>query len=71
MRLFRDLEGSLDRRRIFTYCRIFLAVEIGVFLLFILGTHGLIVSLPGPTSTDFVSFYAAGTLVDAGAPELA
>ncbi len=71
MRFFRDLEGSLDRRRIFTYCRILLAVEIGVFLIFIAGTHGLIVPLSGPTSTDFVSFYAAGTLADAGAPELA
>jgi alpha-1,2-mannosyltransferase len=71
MRFFRDLEGSLDRRRIFTCCRILLAVEIGVFLIFIAGTHGLIVPLSGPTSTDFVSFYAAGTLVDAGAPELA
>ncbi len=71
MRFFRDLEGSLDRRRIFTYCGILLAVEIGVFVLFIAGTHGLIVPLSGPTSTDFVSFYAAGTLADAGAPELA
>ena len=37
-----------------------------MFLLLIAGTHGLIVPLSGPTSTDFVSFYAAGTLADAG-----
>jgi len=66
MRFFRDLEGSLGRGRIFTYCGILLAVEIGVFAMFIAGTHGLIVPLSGATSTDFVSFYAAGTLADAG-----
>jgi len=71
MRFFRDLEGSLDRARIFTYCGILLAVEIGVFVLFIAGTHGLIVPLSGATSTDFVSFYAAGALADTGTPELA
>jgi alpha-1,2-mannosyltransferase len=71
MRLIRDLEASLDRRRIHIYCRISLAVEIAVFLVLIAGTHGLIVPLSGPTSTDFVSFYAAGTLADAGSPELA
>src|SRR5216684_2547398 len=71
MRFFRDLEGSLGRGRIFTYCGILLAVEIGVFAMFIAGTHGLIVPLSGATSTDFVSFYAAGTLADAGEPELA
>ena len=35
------------------------------------GTHGLIVPLANPTSTDFVSFYAAGSLADAGTPQLA
>jgi hypothetical protein len=35
------------------------------------GTHGLIVPLAKPTSTDFVSFYAAGSLANAGTPELA
>jgi hypothetical protein len=35
------------------------------------GTHGLIVPLSKPTSTDFVSFYAAGSLADAGTPQLA
>src|SRR5258707_2608398 len=40
-------------------------------LFLVAGTHGLIVPLAGPTSTDFVSFYAAGALADAGTPELA
>src|SRR5438445_9807115 len=71
MRFFWDLKGSLDRRRIFICCRTLLAVEIAVFLLFVAGTHGLIVPLSGPTSTDFVSFYAAGALADEGVPELA
>src|SRR5439155_25718548 len=32
---------------------------------------GWIIPLPGPTPTDFVSFYAAGALADAGTPSLA
>jgi len=33
---------------------------------FVAGTNGLIVKLPKPTSTDFVSFYAAGALAMQG-----
>jgi hypothetical protein len=65
------LGAALDRDRVLTYCRILLAVETAVFLFLVAGTYGLIVPLAGPTSTDFVSFYAAGTLADGGAPELA
>ena len=65
------LGAALDRDRALTYCRILLAVETAVFLFLVAGTHGLIVSLAGPTSTDFVSFYAAGALADSGKPELA
>jgi alpha-1,2-mannosyltransferase len=50
---------------------VLLAVEIGLFLFMMAGTHGLIVPLKRPTSTDFVSFYAAGSLADAGTPQLA
>jgi alpha-1,2-mannosyltransferase len=60
-----------DRHRVLAYCRILLAVEIAVFLSLIAGTHGLIVPLSGPTSTDFVSFYAAGALADSTTPQLA
>ena len=65
------LGAALDRDRVFTYCRILFAAETAVFLFLVAGTYGLIVPLAGPTSTDFVSFYAAGALADAGAPELA
>ncbi len=34
--------------------------------IFVAGTHGLIVPLEKPTSTDFVSFYAAGALARQG-----
>jgi alpha-1,2-mannosyltransferase len=61
----------LDRRLVFRLCCILLAVEIVLFGFLAAGTYGLIVPLPKPTSTDFVSFYAAGGLADAGAPELA
>src|SRR3974390_2358636 len=71
LHLLHALGTALDRDRVLAYCRILLAVETAVFLFLIAGTHGLIVPLAGPTSTDFVSFYAAGVLADAGTPELA
>ncbi len=71
LRFLYALGAALDRNRVLTYCRILLAVETAVFLFLVAGTHGLIVPLAGPTSTDFVSFYAAGALADAGTPELA
>src|SRR5437867_2517319 len=63
--------GWLTRQRVSLYCGILLAVEIAVFVFMAAGTHGLIVPLSTPTSTDFVSFYAAGSLADAGTPQLA
>src|ERR1700738_2528798 len=71
LRFVYALGAALDRDRVLTYCRVLLAVEIVVFLFLVAGTYGLIVPLAGPTSTDFVSFYAAGALADAGTPELA
>jgi hypothetical protein len=50
--------------------RLLLVLEILLFLFVVAGTHGLIEPLSQPTSTDFVSFYAAGTLADAGTPAL-
>jgi alpha-1,2-mannosyltransferase len=61
----------LDRERAFGYARLLLAVEIIGFLFLIAGTHGWIVPLARPTTTDFVSFYAAGALADSGTPQLA
>jgi hypothetical protein len=61
----------LDRRRIALLAGILLAVELAFFAFIVAGTHGWIVPLEKPCTTDFVSFYAAGTLADAGTPALA
>jgi hypothetical protein len=61
----------LDGRRVRVYAGLLLAGELAGFLFLVAGTHGWIVALAHPTTTDFVSFYAAGTLADAGTPALA
>ncbi len=61
----------LDLGRIRGYAAVLLAVEVSLLIFFIAGTHGLIVPLEQPTTTDFVSFYAAGDLADGGTPALA
>jgi len=60
-----------DRKRIHTGCRLLLIIELALFIFMIAGTHGLIVPLDKPTTTDFVSFYAAGSLAASATPELA
>jgi alpha-1,2-mannosyltransferase len=42
-----------------------------VLAFFIAGTHGWIVPLKKPTTTDYASFYAAGTLANHGMPQAA
>ncbi len=66
-----DPRRLLDRRRVLALCSFLLVLEIACFGFIAAGTHGLIVPLATPTSTDFVSFYAAGSLANAGTPELA
>ena len=61
----------LSRKRLRLYTAILLVAELAVFAFLIAGTHGWIVPLKTPTTTDFVSFYAAGRLADAGTPALA
>lgn len=61
----------LTRGRIRIGAALLLALEVALFGVFVAGTHGWIVPPDRPTTTDFVSFYAAGTLADAGTPELA
>jgi hypothetical protein len=58
----------LNERRLFAYSAILFVIELATALFLTAGTYGLIVPLNVPTTTDFVSFYAAGQLVDAGAP---
>jgi hypothetical protein len=60
-----------DRRCAVIFGSVLLVFEIAAFLFFVAGTHGWIVPLERPTTTDFVSFYAAGSLADAGTPALA
>src|SRR5690242_9112961 len=61
----------LSRERVRLLVVALLAIEIIGFIFLVLGTHGWIVPLPKPTTTDFVSFYAAGHLANAGTPQLA
>jgi uncharacterized membrane protein (DUF485 family) len=61
----------LSGRRVRWWALILLVIEIGIFWFLVAGTHGWIVPLDKPTTTDFVSFYAAGALADAGTPALA
>lgn len=61
----------LNAGRLRLYVTILLILELAVFAFIIAGTHGWIVPLDGPNTTDFVSFYAAGKLADAGTPALA
>jgi len=61
----------LDRRCVGVGAGILLALQIAAFAFAVAGTHGWIVRMPKLPTTDFVSFYAAGQLADAGTPALA
>jgi alpha-1,2-mannosyltransferase len=66
------IDGSwLDRRRLAIGAALLLAFELGIFAFLVAGTHGWIVPLDRPTTTDFISFYAAGALANADTPALA
>jgi alpha-1,2-mannosyltransferase len=62
--------GGLNRRRVCACAAILLRLELVGLAFCVAGTHGWIVPLKGPISTDFVSFYAAGRLADEGTPAL-
>lgn len=61
----------LIRRRVVAYSGILLGCEVLAFLFLVAGTHGWVVPLSHPVTTDYVSFYAAGHLADAGTPAAA
>ena len=61
----------LSTGRLRLYVAILFVAELAAFCFFVAGTHGWIVPLDKPNTTDFVSFYAAGQLADAGTPALA
>src|SRR5580704_15710207 len=71
MIMFDRLGALLDRRRVLAYSAMLLAAEIAVSGYFVAATHGLLRQNTTPVTTDFVSFYAAGALADAGTPQLA
>lgn len=56
----------LTHERMVAYAWILLICELLGFVFCVAGTHGLVVPLDQPTSSDFVSFYAAGHLADSG-----
>lgn len=58
----------LSGERVLAYSGILLGLELLTFLFLVAGTHGWIVPLDRPNASDFVSFYAAGNLADAGTP---
>ncbi len=60
----------LDRRRVIGWSSVLLSLELLTFLFFVAGTHGWIVKLDKPATTDFVSFYAAGVLANGDHPAL-
>ncbi len=66
-----DARAWLTRERVIAWATMLSLTELGLFAFCVAGTHGLIVPLGHPTSTDFVSFHAAGALADAGTPWLA
>jgi alpha-1,2-mannosyltransferase len=61
----------LDRDRIVAWGGMLLALEALLLSFLILWQHGVFIPIDPPTSTDFVSFYAAGKLALAGTPALA
>src|SRR5579872_33781 len=61
----------LDRGLIRRLAALLFGLQLAGFLFVVAGTHGWITPLDTPVTTDFVSFYAAGTLADAGTPQLA
>jgi hypothetical protein len=59
------------RGRVVGWGRTLLIMELLALLAIAAGTYGLYVHLETPTSTDFISFFAAGRLADLGTPALA
>jgi alpha-1,2-mannosyltransferase len=73
----RDLIGGmrearwLTRQRIIAGGQILALIQLTILVMLALWQHGVITNGEAPTSSDFVSFYAAGKLALAGTPTLA
>lgn len=61
----------LDSDRIFAWSVVLLIEQVAVLGFLALWQHGAFMEVAAPTSSDFVSFYAAGKLALAGTPTLA
>ena len=66
-----SLDGRFLPHWVLTIAKVLLASQIVLLVLFVAGTHGLLVEGVGPNSTDFVSFNAAGVLAHLGNPAAA
>jgi hypothetical protein len=60
-----------DPARVRGLCTVAAVVQAIVLAVMIAGTHGWIVPLKKPTTTDYASFYAAGVLANEGRPAAA
>lgn len=61
----------LGRRRVLAMSAVLLTAEVLLFIFLTLVSYGLVAPQAKPTATDFVSFYAAGSLAAAHIPEAA
>jgi len=62
--------GWLTRERVRAYAIIVLGVEMLALIILAARTYDVFLPIDPPTSLDFMSFYAAGDLVDHGTPAL-
>jgi hypothetical protein len=67
----RILRDFMNRDRAIVYLTVFALLEMAFFAFSVACEHGLVTRLEQESSTDFISFYAAGGLADAGTPWLA
>jgi alpha-1,2-mannosyltransferase len=65
-----DVRNWLTRERALAYLTIFAVTEMILFAFAVACDHGLVIKLDENSSTDFISFYAAGALTNAGMPWL-
>lgn len=58
-----------DRASLLRHARAVAIAQALILAFFIAGTHGWITGKVGPATTDYASFYAAGSLANAGRPQ--
>lgn len=63
-------DALVTAARVRRWTVVFLTAQMIVLVVFILGTHGMLVTLDHSATTDFASFYAAGMLANGPHPAL-